>query len=220
MCHINSFYLIKYDEHTPPNPKLVSCYCVTCGRITHPSAEPLGIWHPAEWEMVTESLWHFIPFLLPHFHDTSAVVLQWLIPSNDVAVIPVCSFISQCVYLGYSRFALTEPIVYTDALITHLQCYFASRWELAGRVCVCSRNQVSGRNKHLLPMTCNVKARWACWQLALVMPVVLQREADCTVKGDHVYPWATGHLMVSSGILLRFFIHPFFFLCFSCIKAL
>ena len=33
-------------------------------------------------------------------------------------------------------------------------------------------------------MTCNVKARRACLQLALVMKTVLQREADCTVKGD------------------------------------
>lgn len=73
-------------------------------------------------------------------------------------------------------------------------------------------------NKHLLPMTCNVKARWACLQLALVMTIVLQREADCTVKGDHVYPRATGHLMVSSGILLGFLYT--LFLCFSCIKAL
>lgn len=41
-------------------------------------------------------------------------------------------------------------------------------------------------NKDLLPMTCNVKARLACLQLTLVMKIVLQCEADHTVKGDHL----------------------------------
>lgn len=58
-----------------------------------------------------------------------------------------------------SGFALTKTIVYTDALVACLQHCFAIRWELPGTVCVCSRNQKSQEeNKHLLPMTCNVKA--------------------------------------------------------------
>lgn len=86
-----------------------------------------------------------------------------------------------------SRFSLTKTIVYTDGSITCFQHHFAIRWELAGIFCFCSRNQKSQEeNKHLLPMTCNVKARRACLQLALVMKIVLQREADCTVKGDHL----------------------------------
>lgn len=64
-------------------------------------------------------------------------------------------------------------------------------------------------------MTCNVKARRACLHLALVMKIVLQCEADHTVKGDHLMCVFILEQQDTScsvqGSYWVFFIHPLFF---------
>lgn len=52
-----------------------------------------------------------------------------------------------------SSFALTEPIICTDMLLTYLQLCVTIRWAVGYIVCVCSRNQKSQEEyKYLLPV--------------------------------------------------------------------
>lgn len=83
-------------------------------------------------------------------------------------------------------------------------------------VFVAGAKSLRKKKKHLLPMDCNVKARRVCLQLVLITKIILQCEADLTVKGDSLLCVClslsnrTPHVQFRD--LTIFFIHPFSFL--------